>query len=255
MFIALLPPPTLKAPLHAQHYVHARQQCAVITLLHDDYRTLPAVARTVASLDRRQASLSVSTSSSYPDQVPGLAVIVEPPESTPGMLAHIGLDDRVPFMLAEIKRLTGWSWERVAEALDRSRQAVHAWTLGKEISQPNLERLAGLYASLAFIDRGNAEQNRALLHTATADGSLVADLLDASRFAEVRALLGPGTGSGDRTARQQFVASVEHDNGKPHWFDRLAEHVAWNREARGQEQPLEIILSGGRKRVVPRRRG
>jgi len=146
----------------------------------------------------------------------GLAVHVAP--ATQG-------DDRVPAMLAEAKRLTGWSWDRLASALGRTRQAVHGWTQGREVTQANAERLAKLHATLTFIDRGSAEENRELLATPTADGRIAADLLDAGRFDEVRTLLGAGNATRDvsrwtKLADEAYREKVRRDG---HWFDRIAE--------------------------------
>lgn len=247
MVFALIAPLALEA-VHAPRPESVSRQGALVTLWRDDRRALTVVSRTAVSPDRRPTPAPASTSSSHPDEGAGLAVVVEPGEGAPSGPADAGPDDRVPSMLAAVKRMTGWSWERVAEALGRSRQAVDAWTLGKEISQPNLERLSRLHATLSFIDRGDAERNRALLRTAAGDGRLVGDLFNEGEFDAVRALLGPGGGDRDLAARLRLAAGVQQDEGRKHWFDRLA-------ETRGEEQPLEIIPSGERKRIVLRRRG
>jgi hypothetical protein len=246
MVFALIAPPALEA-VYAPRPESVSRQGALVTLWQDDRRALKVVHRTAASPDRWSTPAPASTSSSYPDEGTGLAVVVEPGDGA-SVLADVGSDDRVPFMLGAVKQMTGWSWERVAEALGRSRQAVHAWTLGKEISQPNLERLARLHATLSFVDRGDAERNRVLLQIVAGDGRLAADLLNAGRFDEVRALLGPGDGDRERAGRLRLAASVQQNESRTHWFDRLA-------ETRGEEQPLEIIPSGERQRVVARRRG
>lgn len=242
----------LIAPLAVQEAMYAprperKRQSAFVTLWKDDVRTVTYVPRTVASPDQWHQPAAASTSASYPQQTVGVAVVVAP--GTSAIPAQVGTDDRVPFMLNSVKRMTGWSWERVAESLGRSRQAVHGWTLGKDISEPNREHLSRLHATLSYIDRGSVEENRGLLQSSTKDGRLVADLLKEGEFDEVRTLLGQGNGNRELASRLQFAASVQQNEAKPHWFERLA-------EAPVDEQPLEIIPAPGeRKRAVVRRRG
>jgi len=159
----------------------------------------------------------------------GLAVHVAP--ATQG-------DDRIPGMLADIKRMTGWSWDRLASALGRTRQAIHGWT----------QRLAKLHATLTFIDRGSAEENRALLETRTPDGRIAADLLDAGRFDEVRTQLGAGNATRDvsrwaKLADEAYREKVKRDG---HWFDRIA-------ESDGVEAVLESPRPPEKRRITLRR--
>jgi transcriptional regulator with XRE-family HTH domain len=169
----------------------------------------------------------------------GLAVHVAP--ATQG-------DDRVPAMLAEAKRLTGWSWDRLATALGRTRQAVHGWTQGREVTPANAERLAKLHAALTYIDRGSAEENRTLLATRTPDGRIVADLMDEGRFDEVRTQLGAGSAARDvsrwtKLADDAYRAKVSRDG---HWLDRLT-------ATGGVEAVLESPVPERKRRVTVRR--
>ncbi len=163
-----------------------------------------------------------------------------------------GTEDAVPLMLAEIKRMTGWSWERIARALGRTRQAVHGWTLGREIAQDNLEHLAKLRATIGYIDRGSIDDNRVLLNMATAEGRIVADLLDESRFEDVRALCGRGSGyreSSSVWAKKADQARSAEIMRKGHWFDELA-------ETGGAEVAFEYVIpQSERRRVTVKRQG
>ncbi|MGB8839547.1 MAG: hypothetical protein WCC64_00615 [Aliidongia sp.] len=153
-------------------------------------------------------------------------------------------DDEIPYALSEIRRLTGWSWNRVSQALGKTRQAIHRWTLGRKIEQTNAERVARLRATLAYIDLGNAEDNRRLLNRALSDGRTGADLLNEGLFDLVRARLG----SDYRTARpRKLAADVPQINVTEHWFDRL---IAME----GTEVRPTIIPAPGRSRSVTVRR-
>ena len=123
----------------------------------------------------------------------------------------------VPGQLAEVKRLTGVSWDNLAGLLGCTRQALHRWSLGESISEGNRDRLAKLHATVKFIDRGDAEENRALLDMACG-GMTVSELLSHGRFEDVRAAAGRGPGRPD--AGWGKVDRLPVPSGD-HWYDRL----------------------------------
>lgn len=155
-------------------------------------------------------------------------------------------EDSLPLKLAEVKRLTGWSWERVAQALGCTRQAIHGWTVGREINQNNAERLAKLYATILYIDRGSAEDNRALLNTDLGNGLIAAELIDQGRFEELRTFAGEGGHSRDVTPWSR-LADEELSVAREHWFDRLAQVGA-------SGASFEIVPAAGEKRRLTVRR-
>ena len=212
----------------------------VITL--PDKRVVTLIQRTVAMPDGpSELTYAATTTTSGADRLSGLSVQIKK-----------GADDAVPSMLADIKRMTGWPWDRLAKSLGRTRQAVHGWTLGREITQENLERLAKLRATITYIDRGSAEENRVLLSSTTPDGLIVADLIDDARFDDVRAICGRGTGAREETSIwtrkvEQTRASEIARNG--HWVDQLA-------ETEGVEVPFEYITPlREKRRITVQRRG
>lgn len=100
--------------------------------------------------------------------------------------------DAVSGMLHDIRRRTGWSWDQIAHAVGKSRQAVHGWTVGKNISRESHRRLADLHATVSYVDRGNQEANRNSFAEPTADGRTVLELVMSGKFEAVRGLLGRG---------------------------------------------------------------
>jgi hypothetical protein len=123
----------------------------------------------------------------------------------------------IPGQLAEIRVLTGYGWERIAKLLRSTRQAVYNWTNGASISEVNREHLAKLFATLSYIDRGSAEENRALLDSSL-DGRMLSEWLSEGEFELVRNFAGRGSGRPDEKwgppGRRKVAAS-------DHWFTRI----------------------------------
>lgn len=128
---------------------------------------------------------------------------------------HAPLD--VPAQIAEIRRLTGYSWEQLAGLVGCTRQAAHRWMNGEPIADGNRERLARLHASLRFIDRGAADENRAVLGM-SANGLTVSDLLRQQRFDEAKAVAGPGPGRQDAGWGRPTPPQQHPDD---HWYARV----------------------------------
>jgi hypothetical protein len=147
-------------------------------------------------------------------------------------------------MLHELRRLTGWGWDRLATALGKSRQALHGWTLGRDIVPANLERIAKLRAAVAYVDRGLAEENLKALNAPTSDGRIAADYLDEGRFDEFMALLGRGAGRPDMSGWAR--SPEQRREGRKHWVDEIADSDG--------EEAVVRVKKGETRRVSLRRR-
>lgn len=124
----------------------------------------------------------------------------------------------VPGQLAEIRRMTGYGWEKVAALVGNSRQAAHRWMNGEAIADGNRERVARLHAAIGYLDRGNADDNRDVLDKAV-DGTTVAALLRDQRFEDAMAAAGRGPGRQDGRWGKVVRPSPEPED---HWLARLA---------------------------------
>jgi len=239
MPIAYVTPPAIQPCLERRFEGRFRQVGSVSVFFDGGYpRAL--IQRTEALPQVASSSQVVSTQSGIYEATTNLAVVIEP-----NAVAADSGGDRVSHKLSAIKRMTGWSWERLAEALGCSRQAVHGWTLGKDISNPNFERLAKLYATLVFIDRGDAEENRNLLQSVSKDGHIVSELLNRGQFEQVRDMLGAGNTRETEALRLRVANAARHADGTQHWFERMANTT-------GDEVPLEIVGSRLKKRIPVR---
>jgi len=94
---------------------------------------------------------------------------------------------------SELRRLSGLTWEQLAELFDVSRRSVHFWASGQALSAGNEERLRQVLAVIRVMDRGSAASNRAALLEVRGEERAL-DLLREQRFEEAYRRLGTGAG-------------------------------------------------------------
>ena len=93
---------------------------------------------------------------------------------------------------AELRRLSGFTWEQLARLFKVSRRSLHFWASGKAMTPMNEEHLQRLLAAVRKVDRGSASANRAVLLVARNDGTLPFDLLAEGQYERVVSLLHSG---------------------------------------------------------------
>ncbi len=107
--------------------------------------------------------------------------------------------------LHELRRLSGLTWESLADVLGVTRRSVHLWANGGPINSPNEKQVRDLLVALRIVDRGTATENRQLLLTPLEDGRTISDLLRDHAFDEAVAFAGRGRGR--RPSAQSDVPS------------------------------------------------
>lgn len=95
--------------------------------------------------------------------------------------------------IAELRRLSGLTWDQLAHVCGVSRRTLHFWASGKPMTPGNEEHLQRVLAVVRQIDRGSMAENRAALLNAGATGTLPLDLLAAREYDRVISLAGVGT--------------------------------------------------------------
>lgn len=96
--------------------------------------------------------------------------------------------------IAELRRLSGFTWDQLARLFGVSRRSLHFWASGRAMTPGNEEHLQRLLAAIRKIDRRSASANRAELLAVRDDGSIPFDLLTDGQYDRVVALVGPGQG-------------------------------------------------------------
>lgn len=108
--------------------------------------------------------------------------------------------------LAEIRRLTGFTWEQLSDLFDVSRRTLHFWASGKPLSAEHEQHLQRVLAVLRAMDRGSVAENRTLL-LAPGDGG--AAPFEALRGAEYERFLGLVGRASHSAPRKQIHFSQE----------------------------------------------
>lgn len=94
--------------------------------------------------------------------------------------------------IAELRRLSGFTWDQLARLFNVSRRSLHFWASGKAMTPANEEHLQRVLAVLRRIDRGSAATNRTALLSVRDDGVIPFDLLSQGHYDAAAAALGSG---------------------------------------------------------------
>lgn len=139
-------------------------------------------------LDRAYAWYQVSSSGGWhhATPLPGARTDVQPAQRSQGSV--------VRQEIAELRMVSGLTWDQIARLLGVSRRSVHFWASGEPVRASHHERVQRLLAVMRQIDRGTASENRALLLSAGVDGALPFDVLADGRFEEALELMKKGPG-------------------------------------------------------------
>jgi hypothetical protein len=95
--------------------------------------------------------------------------------------------------LARFRRISGLTWDEIAQIFGLPRQDIDAWVSGQPPSLPQSERFYRLYEAINHVDRGAADANRRALFTLHS-GVVPFQLLVADDCQTFKSLLGPGRG-------------------------------------------------------------
>ncbi len=125
----------------------------------------------------------------------------------------------VPMYLAIIKRITGFSWERIGTLLGCTRQTVYNWTQGEPVKLENARDVAQLHETLAYIDRGSQAETVSVLEGEVAGRSIIS-MIVAREFSVARRLAGKGRGRPTATWTQ--MQPQKPSGRQDHWTDRIA---------------------------------
>jgi DNA-binding transcriptional regulator YiaG len=110
--------------------------------------------------------------------------------------------------IAELRRLSGLSWDQLARVFGVTRRALHFWASGKTMTPSNEEHLQRVLAAVRAVDRGSSSANRTSLLTVHEDGLTAADLLASREYERAISVIGRGSGAPPRLAGRPSSAST-----------------------------------------------
>ena len=161
---------------------------------------MQSVPRTTNSVSLSADFAEPATVSSYDCVMIRLETLANPPH--PIIVPSKAESVQHRTSVAELRRLSGLTWEELADLMDVSPRSLHHWVSGKPASAEHQTRLQRLLGTLRRFDRGDSSQNRTLLLTPDHSGRLLLDLLKSEKYEAAVALAG-------QQAAQRVSASTE----------------------------------------------
>ena len=161
---------------------------------------MQSVPRTTNSVSLSADFAEPATVSSYDCVMIRLETLANPPH--PIIVPSKAESVQHRTSVAELRRLSGLTWEELADLMDVSPRSLHHWVSGKPASAEHQTRLQRLLGTLRRLDRGDSSQNRTLLLTPDHSGRLLLDLLKSEKYEASVALAG-------QQAAQRVSASTE----------------------------------------------
>lgn len=105
----------------------------------------------------------------------------------------------------EVRRLTGFTWQQLAEMLNVDRRTIHNWAQGGTIRDASRGHIAETLAVLRFADRGLAEENvKAMAERSPEFGMTPLEAIKARQYSIARQCLSAGPGRPQLTLPQEM---------------------------------------------------
>jgi len=140
--------------------------------------------------------------------------------------------------IAELRRMTGLTWDQFATLFGVSRRAVHFWVSGKSMTAMNDEHLQRCLGCLRSVNRGSALANKEALFAPIGAGITPFDLLVQHQYEEFVATLGQAV-HGMSTSMQYTRVSSDRLPRPPQVMANALEDTV-HREA-GSPRPARVV--------------
>jgi DNA-binding transcriptional regulator YiaG len=92
----------------------------------------------------------------------------------------------------ELRKISGLTWEQLAQLFDVSRRSIHFWASGQQLSAKNEAKLNQILDTVQYISRGSASINRSLLMEIASNGKSHLELLKTGEYHQVKDSIGAG---------------------------------------------------------------
>jgi DNA-binding transcriptional regulator YiaG len=101
--------------------------------------------------------------------------------------------DPAPKSIAELRRLTGFTWDQLGRLFNVSRRSVHFWASGNKMAAANEGHLERVLTVVRLTDRGSAAANRSALLAPNGNGVSPFDELAHGCYDNAVSMLGRGS--------------------------------------------------------------
>jgi len=136
--------------------------------------------------------------------------------------------------VSELRRLTGLTWDQLAQVLDVSRRSLHFWASGQRLNAANEAHLRRTLSAISSADRGSAHANRDMLME-DHGGAPPLVLLKTQQYDEFLRCVGQGPGRARRNLQPLIQAA--RDARKPLPPEQLID---------AHQEPIHSDLGRGR---------
>lgn len=109
-------------------------------------------------------------------------LVLKTPVSVEDRLAQNRHAEDAGQAIRELRRLSGLTWDHIAQIFDVNRRSVHFWASGKAMTQSHEEKLYKILSVIRFIDKGTASGNRSSLLKIETNGVSALDMLKNDNF-------------------------------------------------------------------------
>jgi DNA-binding XRE family transcriptional regulator len=92
----------------------------------------------------------------------------------------------------ELRKISGLTWEQLAQLFDVSRRSIHFWASGQQLLAKNEAKLNQILDTVQYISRGSASINRSLLMEIASNGKSHLELLKTGEYDQVKYSIGAG---------------------------------------------------------------
>ena len=130
--------------------------------------------------------------------------------------------------LFELRRLTGFTWQHLADLLKVDRRTLHNWVKGGRIRKANQQHIAETLSVLLYADRGSAEENAAAINEPFLMGETPFQAIQAGQYLVARRFLSHGQ------SRSWPARSARSASGRASWMGEF-QPLLMHEDADGSE--------------------
>ena len=136
-------------------------------------------------------------------------------KTSSGVGYEIGEDRAAGAFVHALRRISGLTWDQLAQIFGVSRRTMHLWASGKPMTVEHETKLHRITAFVHKISRGDARRTRAALLSVGREGVSALELLEQCHYKEAEKVAGIGTGSSPLRPRPSPLSAEARQARRP----------------------------------------